>query len=366
LLVEALPNLVSKGLDFISFVPKDVADKFERSGYSVSKIGYDTNFKGEDMQKYIAVSNPEIINKIFNKDLSELTAEEIKDYNEGFQIRYNPLEVNADLIEKAGSDASKILETYLSSFGITVKDITEMKKRVGVDEMGFADILSKIAYVKNKESLPPVAGEFIAYMMQHNSLVKDIIIELSKTKDYKGLSKSKYFKIIGELIANDLQNKIDKKYSKSLIDLIRELLNRFFNKVKTVNVDLINKNIGIITNNILQQNVKLVAASLYKPGAYGKPVQQVSIEEALKKDAFGASIIEKLAKQGFILTGSTALSEQGTILRPDENPLHDIDWVSPFTTEETISKFLEIYPEAIFVRTIEANNYRTDSYIIAP
>jgi LysM repeat protein len=367
LLAEALPNLVSKGLDFISFVPKDVADKFERSGYSVSKIGYDTNFKGEDMQKYIAVSNPEIINKIFNKDLSELTAEEIKDYNEGFQIRYNPLEVNADLIEKAGSDASKILETYLSSFGITVKDITEMKKRVGIDEMGFADILSKIAYVKNKESLPPIAGEFIAYMMQHNSLVKDIIIELSKTKDYKGLSKSKYFKIIGELIANDLQNKIDKKYSKSLIDLIRELLNRFFNKVKAVNVDLINKNIGIITNNILQQNVKLVAASLYKPGAYGKPVQQVNIEDALKKDAFGASIIEKLAKQGFILTGSTALSEQGTILRPDENPLHDIDWVSPFSTEETISKFFENYPEAIFVRTItEDVNNRTDSYIIAP
>ena len=366
LLAEALPNLVSKGLDFISFVPKDVADKFERSGYSVSKIGYDTNFKGEDMQKYIAVSNPEIINKIFNKDLSELTAEEIKEYNEGFKIRYNPLEVNADLIEKAGNDASKILETYLSSFGITVKDITEMKKRVGIDEMGFADILSKIAYVKNKESLPPIAGEFIAYMMQHNSLVKDIIIELSKTKNYKGLSKSKYFKIIGELIANDLQNKIDKKYSKSLIDLIRELLNRFFNKVKAVNVDLINKNIGIITNNILQQNVKLVAASLYKPGAYGKPVQQVNIEDALKKDAFGASIIEKLAKQGFILTGSTALSEQGTILRPDENPLHDIDWVSPFTTEETISKFLEIYPEAIFVRTIKDTTYRTDSYIIAP
>ena len=367
LLAEALPNLVSKGLDFISFVPKDVADKFERSGYSVSKIGYDTNFKGEDMQKYIAVSNPEIINKIFNKDLSELTAEEIKEYNESFKIRYNPLEVNADLIEKAGNDASKILETYLSSFGILVKDITEMKKMVGIDEMGFADILSKIAYVKNKESLPPIAGEFIAYMMQHNSLVKDIITELSKTKDYKGLSKSKYFKIIGELIANDLQNKIDKKYSKSLIDLIRELLNRFFNKVKTVNVDLINKNIGIISNNILQQNVKLVAASLYKPGAYGKPVQQVSIEEALKKDAFGASIIEKLAKQGFILTGSTALSEQGTILRPDENPLHDIDWVSPFSTEETISKFLEIYPEAIFVRTItEDVNNRTDSYIIAP
>ena len=41
LLAEAIPNLVSKGLDFISFVPKDVADKYARSGYTLSSTGFD-------------------------------------------------------------------------------------------------------------------------------------------------------------------------------------------------------------------------------------------------------------------------------------------------------------------------------------
>jgi LysM repeat protein len=367
LLAEAIPNLVSKGLDFASFVPKDVADKFARSGYTVSNAAFDYNFKGEDMQKYMAVSNPDVIYKIFNKNISELTPEEIKEYDDTIGLKYVPLSVNASLINKAGKDASKILETYLSGFGITVKDISEMKQRVGIDEIGFADILSKIIYTKNRETLSPLAGEFIAYMMQHNTLIKDIVGELSKINEYKGLSKSKYFKVIGELITKDLQNKLAGNYSKSLVDYIRELIGKFFNKVKDVNIDLINKNIGIITNNILQQNLNLVTASLYKPGAFGKPVKQVSIEEALKKDEFGASIVKELSKEGFILTGSTALSTQGTVLRPDENPLHDLDWVSPFTREETVAKFLSSYPDAIKVRDIENNDgYVTDSFLIAP
>ena len=367
LLAEALPTLVKQGIDFASFVPIDVANKYKRSGYSLSTQSFDYNFKGEDMLKYLAVSNPNVSIKVFGKALKDLSAKDINEYNNSQKLRYTPVEIKGELIEKAGKDASAVLQTYLSGFGITVKDINEMKSRIGIDEFGFADMLSKIIYTKDKESIAPLAGEFIAYMMQHNNLIKDIIVELSKTDDYKGLSKSKYFKLIGELIAEDLQNKINKKNSVSLLNLIKQLIKKFFNIVAKVNVELINTNIGIITNNILQQNKKLVTASLYKPGAIGKPVSQVSLEEALRKDKFGASIVKRLAKLGFILTGSTSLAEQGTIYRPDENPLHDIDWISPFTLEDTISKFLKVYPDAIFVRTISENdNYRTDSYIIAP
>jgi LysM repeat protein len=369
LLAEAIPNLVGKGLNFISFVPKDVADKYARSGYIVSKSAFEYDFKGESMAKYAAIANPEVSYLLFGKKLEEVSSEEIKNYDKSVELKYTPLEVDASLIKEAGKDTSKILETYLSQFGITIKDIDEIKDKMGIDEFGFADILSKIAYVKNKKDIPPVAGEFIAYMMQHNSLVKDIIVEISGVREkdaYKKLDKSQYFKVIGQLISNDLQNKVEGNYSKNLFDLIRQLINKFFDLFRKVNVDLINKNIGIITTNILQQNKKLVSASLYKPGAFGKAVKGVSMEEALKKDKFGASIINKLTKQGFILTGSTALSEQGIILRPDENPLHDIDWVSPFNREETISRFLNTYPKAIKVRDIIGDGYVTDSYIIAP
>ena len=369
LLAEAIPNIVNSGLDFISFVPKDYADRLSRSGYTSSKSSFEYDFKGEQMQKFALASNPKVFEKIFNKSATELTAEEIEAYNEKFELSYTPVEIKSPLIRQAGKELSSILETYLNQFGIVVKDIEEIKDKLKIDEVGFADIISKIAYVKDKKDLPAIAGEFIAYMMQHNELVKDIIVELAQVdrKDgYKNLDKAPYFKIIGELIVKDLQNKLEGNYNKSLILKIRDLVNRFFALFKSIDIPKINTNIGIITQNILQQNKKLITASLYKPGAPGKPTKQVDIESALKKDKFGAKIIYALAKQGFILTGSTAISEQGTILRPDENPLHDIDWVSPFSRKETYEKFLKTYPDAIKIREIFGDGYVTDSFIIAP
>ncbi len=128
LLAEALPTLVEQGIDFVSFVPKDVADKYQRSGYSVSKHGFDYNFKGEDMVKYLTISNPNISIKIFGKPLNKLSAKEIEDYNNNQKLKYTPVEIKGELIEKAGKDLSKILETYLNQFGIIVKDINEIKK----------------------------------------------------------------------------------------------------------------------------------------------------------------------------------------------------------------------------------------------
>ena len=385
LLAEAIPNLVSKGIDFIFFVPVDYALKLQRSGFSISTNSFGYDFKGEYMQKYAAVSNPRVFEKIFNKSLDKVTPMELEEYNSSLFLKNQPVEIKGDLIKQAGNEAASILETYLNQFGIVVKDITEIKNKLNIDEVGFADLLSKIAYVKNKEDLPPVAGEFIAYMMQHNNLIKNIINELIQTNailipknsytldingnkiyNYKELDKTPFFKYIGKLIAEDLQNKLEGNYNKSLIDKIKDLIKTFIDYLTSTDIDKINKNIGIITNNILQQNKRLVTASLYKPGAFNKPTKQVDIEDALSKDKFGAAIIYKLAKQGFILTGSTALSEQGTILRPDENPLHDIDWVSPFSRSETTNKFIESYPDAIKVREIISTGYTTDSFLIAP
>jgi hypothetical protein len=366
LLAEALPMLVKQGIDFASFVPQDVANKYKRSGYSVSIQGFDYNFKGENMVKYLAVSNPNVSLKVFGKNLNEISTKEIKDYDKSINLKYEPVEIKGDLIEKAGRDAAKIFETYLNQFGIQVKDINEIKDKLGIDELGFADILSKIAYVKDKKDLPPVAGEFIAYMMQYNPLVSDIIKELSQTTSYKNLNKEQYFKIIGGLIADDLQNKLEGNYSKSLLDKLKQLIKKFFSLLRDTPIDLINKNIGIISDNILQQNKKLITSSLYKPGAFGKPTKQVSLQEAMESDKFGASIIKNLSKKGFILTGSTSLGEQGTIQRPDENLLHDIDWVSPFNRKQTEDLFKEVYPEAIKIRDIYGDGYITDTWIIAP
>ena len=386
LLAEALPNLVKKGLDFISFVPEDVAKKYQRSGYQVSDQGFDYDFKGEAMVKYVAISNPTVALKVFKKDIADITPREAEEYNHNVPFTYQPVQVNEALVEKAGKDTAKVLETYLNQFGILVKDIAEIKEQLGIDELGFADILSKVAYIKNRSDLPPIAGEFIAYMMQYNGLVKNVIDELIQTDavlipknkytmgidgkkkySYEKLDKTELFKFVGKLIAEDLQNKLEVgTYNKSLIVKIKELIKTFYDYLTKTSIDKINTNIGTITNNIIAQNKKLITASIYKPGAEGKQTTSVSLEKALSKDAFGKKIIYELSSKGFILTGSTAIAEQGTVLRPDENLLHDIDWVSPFSREETLEKFFASYPDAIKVREIIGKGAVTDTYIIAP
>ena len=387
-LAEAIPAIVDSGLDFIHFVPKDVRDKYKRSGYTVSTRGFRHNLRGEEMTKYLATSNPNIVSRIFGKqeegilnskgDIGVLTGAELKEYNDSTfdivqsvpkgEVINTPVNIDGTSIKKAGKDTSKVLETYLKSFGIKVKDINEIKSKLAIDDIGFADILNKVAYVKDRDALPDVAGEFIAYMMQYNPLVKDIIRELAGTTDYRSIKdKDKYFKIVGKLINEDLRNKSKGEYNKSLLGKIAQLVKQFFKTLREgVNIELINTNIGIITNNILQQNVDLITGNKYKPGEYGKPTKLVTIEQALETDKFGSSIVKKLSKEGFILTGSTALAEQGTVLRPEENPLHDIDWISPFTRTETKSKFLNVYPDAVFLRDIEGEGYVTDTYMLPP
>jgi hypothetical protein len=385
LLAEAIPNIVKQGIDVMSFIPKDYADKLTRSGYTVSKKGFRHNFKGEDMIKYAATSNPQVFEKIFKKPFDQISGEELEAFNENVPLVYIATEIDSKYIQKAGKDVTKILETYLSQFGILSKDISEIKDKLNIDEFGFVDLLNKIVYTKDKKNLPELAGQFIAYMMQYNPLVQDIIKTLIKTEavplpkgsytyteagdikyDYNKIDKTEYFKYIGKLIAESLQNKVKEEYKKTLFEKIDELIKTFFNYISNRDLASINKNIGIITDNIMQQNKKLITSSLSKPGAPNKPTQQVSVESALKKDKFGADIIYELAKKGFILTGSTAISEQGTILRPDENPLHDIDWVSPFNRAETVALFLDSYPDALKVRDIVNDEYVTDSFLITP
>jgi hypothetical protein len=387
LFTEAIPNLVTKGVDFIAFLPPSYANMLKRGGYTVSEKSFGYDFKGEKMQKFAVASTPIVFQKIFKKSNGEVSSAELDEYNNSINLEESPVEISESLIKKAGNDTAEILKTYLGQFGITVKDISIIAEQLGTDELGFADILSKVAYTKGRENLPPVAGEFIAYMMQYNPLIQQTISSLITTNaipiqpndpnyerfkstgtyNYKDLNKDPYFKHIGKLIAEDLQNKAEGKYDKSLLEKIRSLISTFFDYLAGIEVDKINKNIGTISNNVLQQNKKLITASKFKPGAEGKRTKQVSLKDARESDKFGNIIIDKLSKKGFILTGSTALGEQGTVQRPDENLLHDIDWVSPFNRKETREKFLAEYPDAIFVRDIYGNeSYTTDTWLIAP
>jgi hypothetical protein len=99
LLAEALPNLVDKGLDFISFVPEDVAKKYERSGYTLSTQTFATEFRGKDMDKHAAASNKSVFFKVFGVGPESVTGKQIEEYNDSTSIDYVATEINADLIK---------------------------------------------------------------------------------------------------------------------------------------------------------------------------------------------------------------------------------------------------------------------------
>ena len=376
LLAETIPAISKSGINVISFVPRDYAEKLKRSGYTVSKVGFNYDFKGEDMVKYAATSNPLLLEKIFKKPVNKITSKDLEWYNNRLTLKYTAVDIDSKNIENINNDVNEVMSTYLKQFGVIVKDV---QKEMSIDSFAFADILSKVAFIKDKSDLPLIAGEFIAFMMQQNPLVKDIIYQLyqkelgvdvsyvSFRQNYSGIDKNSYFKKVGELISEELTKKVNlKEKPDTLIQKIKDLIEAFFNLLKGSRHTEINKNIGIIANNILQQNKRLITESLYKPGAMYKQTGVVSIQQALERDQFGKKIIEDLSNVGFILTGSTALSEQGVILRPNENMLHDIDFVSPFLRKETINKFLEVFPKAIKVRDITNSEYVTDTYIVAP
>lgn len=284
-------------------------------------------------------------------------------------INKNDLLNNPVLYSQIDNEVNSTLATYLSHFGIKTELLTDIQTKLNIDSLATVDILNKIIYsdINDQSQYAEKAGRLIAYMMQHNPLVTDIFAAMRSLKRFKGISKDEMLDAVGDMIANELYNRKQLPVPQTLLDKIKTLISDFFNLISRVRLKRINRNIGIIADGIMLQNKALVSASIYKPGAEFQPVQRISLMEALKSDAFGNDVIDRMSEY-FILTGSITLAEQGTIYRPSENQIHDLDWVSPFGRKKTIEIFYKLYPDAIYIRNIHEVGAvdATDTWLIAP
>lgn len=267
------------------------------------------------------------------------------------------------------NDVNKELARYLSNFGIKTELLSDLQTSMGIDSLATVDLLNKIIYsdITDQSQYAEQAGKLIAYMMQHNPLVTDIFAQMKSLKRFKGLTKDEMIDAVGEMIANELYQRKQLPVPQSLLDKLKTLISDFFDLISRVKIRRINKNVGFIVDNILLQNQATVTASVYKPGAAFKPIQRISLKEALESDEFGNDIVDRMA-DFFVLTGSITLAEQGTVYRPSENQIHDLDWVSPLDKETTIKIFYQLYPDAIHIRTIDEPEARnsTETWLIAP
>jgi len=274
---------------------------------------------------------------------------------------------NPKIYNQLNSDLNKTLATYLSKFGIKTEIIEDIQNKLGIDSLAHVDILNKMLYVdkNNQENYPQQAGKLIAFMMQHNPLITEITSKMKRMSLFKGLTQDQLLEATGDLISQELYKKTNTTIPKDLAEAIRALIQQFFYFLNNIKLARINKNVAFIADNILLQNQSLITQSTFKPGAVGRPVSKIGLEEALKSDKFGNDIVEKMSEY-FILTGSITLSEQGTVYRPNDNQMHDIDWVSSMKRDDGFKIFEELYPNNKYIRNITNNDYQTDTWLIAP
>lgn len=306
--------------------------------------------------------------KITNADTETVVKEIIKNSAiNKVNIDNTDLINNPKVYDELNTELNKILATYLSKFGVKTELLEDIQDKLEIDSFAHIDILNKILYAdkNNQENYPQQAGKTIAFMMQHNPYMQEITSKMKKLSMFKGLTNDELFEAVGDLISEELHKKTNTELPKDLIESIKNLIKQFFDFLNDIQMSRINKNIGFIADNILLQNQSLITQSVYKPGSVGKKVSKISLEEALKSDAFGNSIVEKMSKY-FILTGSITLSEQGTVYRPNENQIHDLDWVSAIPRKDTIKIFNELYPNNKYIRNIYNEEYQTDTWLIAP
>ena len=268
------------------------------------------------------------------------------------------------------NDLNKLLARYLSKFGFKTEIVDNLQEELNIDSLAHLDLLNKILYVnkENQQDYPQQAGRAIAFMMQHNPLVTEIIRAMRKLPQYKNMeTKTELINAVGDLITNELHKKTNTKIPSSLAEMIRELINMFFRMLNSIRFDRINRNVGVIADAILVENQSLITKSMFKPGKIGKTITQVTMEKALEKDSFARSIVDRMAPH-FILTGSITLSEQGLVLRPDENLAHDLDWKSFVPRKESVKIFEQLYPDNKYIREIydEDKGIFTDTWLIPP
>jgi hypothetical protein len=280
---------------------------------------------------------------------------------------------NPKIYNELDTELNKSLANFLSKFGIKTDVISNIQNDLNIDSHGMVDILNKIIYVKDNKlaDYPQQAGYLIAYMMQHNPLITEITSSMERfgmfKKDFRSLPKNEKLKVVGDLIAAELHRKTRTDLPSGLIEQIKSLIRQFFDLFTKQRMNRINRNVGIIADNVLLQNQSIITASQFKPGAEGKVVNKIGLEEALKTDEFANSIVDRMSSY-FILTGSITLAEQGTVYRPSENQVHDLDWVSSYGTEETIKLFEELYPNSKKIRVIDepGSPNRTDTWVVPP
>lgn len=259
------------------------------------------------------------------------------------------------------------IESFLSNFGIRINELSEFDSKEPI-----FNALDRVVDYTNIENLTENAGYAIAFMMQHSPEVKELIglkrildsptgvkgfkrairkqgdykLEYFTPFEYNRLGRDRYLKEIGKDIAEQLRKlysgkKIDT--STNIFKKIWDIITEFFNTITPEargKFYIIKHHTQNIANSVKLGDYTIIRKSEAKPGTNTK-AELVDIGQALKDNPYEETIISTLNKYGISLAGGASIASQGTLFRPSENPLHDIDFNAAEYTQEGLENILK-------------------------
>lgn len=285
-------------------------------------------------------------------------------------------------VEKEVSATSKSLTKFLTELGFEVKPITEELDKAGIDALGFADLVNRIAYVDFKdfdqgllEAVIPVLRTVVLSDPSNKSLKNGLFESVIHTPEWAAIknkdlkSAEQHIQIIDKYLLDALKN--PEKY--------REPKNAFTRGIaKLVKAVLYIPERTKELINVLNKSTAAVFSGNLESLLQAKSGIKLDLDTIFKQNPLEAAIIKKFSAQGeFILTGSAALAPQGSIYRAADNLLHDIDFTYIGDKANAGEKMLGIVrsilgyknPESVkFIRSFntETNGgYHTDTLVVA-
>lgn len=321
----------------------EVLDVFEDRGRYCIDLKRERNIKSYLRQIDNIIKSIENIITAKEVSLQEAISEEaLSEQEEKFRVA-KLLNTNEQNVKE---DIIKDTKSFLRNFNITLQDIS------GYNNMNsMFDALNRVIYYKKDSDITAQVGYAMAFMMQHDPTVKTLVWRQSPLfrmlfkatsiiKNKKAKNKAREFLYRKLPVKNNILQQIGTSITKELNDIYKikgfqdstedttTIINNFFERFSSKSREQYQKIQAFsrnVANSIYLNDPTVVVPSLEKPGTDTKATRVV-IEDALLENAYEDSIIYALGQQGFALAGSASMALQGTLFRPVENPLHDIDF----------------------------------------
>ena len=260
---------------------------------------------------------------------------------------------------------TKIIQDFLQEFGIDTEIGAEIIEELDVTA------LNRIVKANTVEDLPVAAGKQLALMSLYHEKMKPIVAEMIDRKNnaVKGSEKSmfmpngkikdisykstlagkqwmEYCNYIGQYMGQVLREEYGNRKRKtsqnpSFIDKIIEVVKEIIAKLKqhAFFIDELDSTCRTFASHILANNPWYFKSSLKKPGSKtrAKLVDSKAVFDTYPTEA---SMIKEFEKNNIYLAGSLAIAFQGEVYRPDENPVHDLDFEAAFENQEELESAL--------------------------